>query len=195
MGVRYFLNDPFFRYPVYIAYSDDSYWDSNRFLQAEAGQLADDLLVFMVIPSLYDPTLAPEGRQCVLAATLCSPDPSSVGGPDAELLWNKLEETVERLWPEMGSHIEAKERYSTAQVSALTRDQVLPGQGGECIGLAQIVGQCGQHKPSPRAPLRGLYFVGCDAGGYGCGTHQAVDSAVKVTPLVLEEHRARKRGC
>jgi prolycopene isomerase len=191
MGVRYFLDQPVFRYPVYIAYSDDSYWDSNRFRQAKAGHLPDDLLVFVVVPSQYDTALAPEGRQCVLAATLCSPDPSSAGGPDADLLWNKLEETVERLWPEIIPHVESKERYSTAQVSALTRDQVLPGQGGECIGLAQIVGQCGRHKPSPRAPLRGLYFVGCDAGGYGCGTHQAVDSAVKVTPLVLEEHRAR----
>ena len=192
MGVRYFLDCPVFRYPVYIAYSDDSYWDAGRFLQAKAGHVPEDVLVFIVVPSLYDPALAPQDGQCVLAATLCSPDPSAAGGPDAELLWCKLEETVERLWPEIASHVEAKERYGTAQVSALTRDQVLPGQGGECIGLGQIVGQCGRHKPSPRAPLRGLYFVGCDAGGYGCGTHQAVDSAVKVAPLVLEEHRARQ---
>jgi prolycopene isomerase len=163
MGVRYFLDQPVFRYPVYIAYSDDSYWDSNRFLQAKAGHLPDDVLVFMVIPSQYDTALAPEGRQCVLAATLCSPDPSSAGGPDAELLWDKLEETVERLWPEIIPHVETKERYSTAQVSALTRDQVLPGQGGECIGLAQIVGQYGRHSRRPRSVARPL-AVGATRG-------------------------------
>jgi hypothetical protein len=67
-------------------------------------------------------------------------------------------------------------------------DHLLPGQGGECIGLAQIVGQCGSHKPSAQAPVRGLYYVGCDAGGYGCGTHQAVDSGVNVAQLVQRAH-------
>jgi prolycopene isomerase len=76
----------------------------------------------------------------------------------------------------------------TYQVSNLTRDHLLPGQGGECIGLAQIVGQCGSHKPSAQAPVRGLYYVGCDAGGYGCGTHQAVDSGVNVAELVRRAH-------
>jgi hypothetical protein len=33
--------------------------------------------------------------------------------------------------------------------------------------------------------------VGCDAGGYGCGTHQAADSGVKVADLVHHEHRIR----
>ena len=40
-------------------------------------------------------------------------------------------------------------------------------------------------------PLSGLFFVGCDAGGFGLGTHQAVDSAVNVSKLVMEQHRAR----
>jgi hypothetical protein len=32
--------------------------------------------------------------------------------------------------------------------------------------------------------LPGLFYVGCDAGGYGCGTHQAVDSGINVADLV-----------
>ena len=55
---------------------------------------------------------------------------------------------------------------------------------GECIGLGQTVGQCGRYKPSAQAPIRGLFYVGCDAGGYGCGTHQAVDSGIRVADTV-----------
>lgn len=189
MGIRYFLSKPVFEYPVYIAFSDDSYWDSERFRRIKAGETPDEVLVFNVVPSLYDPSLASEGKQCALVATLCSPDPQPA---DPEVWWNKLDEMVDRLWPDVRPHVERQERYSTAQVSSLARDHVLPGQGGECIGLAQVVGQCGRHKPSARAPIRGLYYVGCDAGGYGCGTHQAVDSGVEVARMVLRDYRARQ---
>jgi prolycopene isomerase len=189
MGVRYFLSAPVFEYPVYIAFSDESYWDSERFRRIKKGEMPDEVLVFNVVPSLYDPSLAPEGKQCALVATLCSPDPEP---PDAEMWWSKVDEMVDRLWPDMRHHVEREERYSTAHVSSLSRDHVLPGQGGECIGLAQIVGQCGRHKPSARAPIRGLYYVGCDAGGYGCGTHQAVDSGVEVARMVLRDYRVRQ---
>ncbi len=188
MGIRYFLNRPFFEHGAYIAFSDESYLDTDRFLRIKEGQVPDEVIVFNVVPSAYDPSLAPEGKQCAIVGTLCSPDPES---SDAEMWWNKLDEMVTRLWPGIQEHVESKERYSVAQVSSLTRDHVLPGQGGECIGLAQIVGQCGRRKPSARAPLRGLFYVGCDAGGYGCGTHQAVDSAVNVADLVHREHRIR----
>jgi phytoene dehydrogenase-like protein len=108
-----------------------------------------------------------------------------------DALLNKLDEVVMELWPEMADCVSAKVRYGCAQVSGLTRDAVVPGQGGECIGLAQIVGQCGAQKPSARSPLQGLYFVGCDAGGYGCGTHQAGDSGRNVADMVLADRFSR----
>ncbi len=187
MGIRYFLDRPYFDRGTYIAFSDESYLDSVRFA-ARAGGPPDDMLVFNVVPSVYDPSLAPEGKQCALIGTICSPDPES---RENEAWWSKLEETVGRLWPDMESCVTSRERYSTYHVSNLTRDHLLPGQGGECIGLAQIVGQCGSHKPSAQAPVRGLYYVGCDAGGYGCGTHQAVDSGVNVARMVHRAHIVR----
>jgi prolycopene isomerase len=106
-----------------------------------------------------------------------------------QIFWDKLEQTVAKIWPELPKYIEHKEYYGTADVSALTREHVLPGQGGECIGLGQIVGQCGRHKPSAKAPLQGLFYVGCDAGGYGCGTHHGVDSGFRVAHMVLQYHQ------
>jgi phytoene dehydrogenase-like protein len=69
----------------------------------------------------------------------------------------------------------------------MTRDATVPGSGGEAVGLAQIVGQVGKAKPAARTPLSGLYLVGCDAGGRGSGTHQAVDSGFNVAAMVAED--------
>jgi prolycopene isomerase len=62
----------------------------------------------------------------------------------------------------------------------------------ELFAGSEALGQRGRYKPSTQAPVRGLFFVGADAGGYGCGTHQAVDSGVQVADLVLRYHRLRK---
>jgi prolycopene isomerase len=184
IGKRYFLSKPIFAEGMNVYFSDSNYMDAARFDSMEQGVVPDDLSVFNVVPAAYDEALAPPGKQCALVGTFVPPDPSL---PITDALLQKLDDVVLNLWPEMADCVEAKVSYGNAQVSDLTRDSVVPGQGGECIGLAQIVGQCGKHKPAARSPLPGLYFVGCDAGGYGCGTHQAADSGVQVAAMVLAE--------
>jgi phytoene dehydrogenase-like protein len=185
MGTRYFLHAPFFKEAFNIAFSDKSYFNRERTLSAKNGKVPDELLVFNVIPANFDPEMAPPGKQCVLSSTLCPADPQMT---NVEAWWEKLDDMMERIWPGFLKTVASKEHYSTQHVSGMTRDQVLPEIGGECIGLGQVVGQCGKHKPSATAPIRGLFYVGCDAGGYGCGTHQAVDSAFNVSRLVEMYH-------
>jgi prolycopene isomerase len=186
MGIRYFLNKPFFKEAFNIVFSDDTYLNTERSLKLKSGDIPDELLVFNVIPSNFDPDLAPAGKQCVLSSTLCPADPDIKFNKQ---YWKKLDNMMEKVWPGFLSHVERKENYSTKNVSNMTRDQVLTGIGGECIGLGQVVGQCGRHKPSATAPIRGLFYVGCDAGGYGCGTHQGIDSAFNVARLVELYHQ------
>lgn len=186
MGTRYFLNKPVFKEAYNISFSDDSFVNTERSLKAKAGEVPDELVVFNVIPSNFDPDLAPPGKQCVLSSTLCPADPEMANN---QAWWDKLDEMMDRIWPGFSDHVEFKENYSTQHVSSLTRDHILPGIGGECIGLGQVVGQCGRHKPSAQAPIRGLFYVGCDAGGYGCGTHQGIDSAFNVARLVHMYHQ------
>ena len=185
MGIRYFLSKPYFKEAFNIAFSDNTYINTERSLKMKAGNIPDELLIFNVIPSNFDPDLSPAGKQCVLSSTLCPADPEMVNN---ESWWNRLDEMMERIWPGFSACVESKEKYSTKNVSDLTREQVLPKIGGECIGLGQVVGQCGRHKPEASAPVRGLFYVGCDAGGYGCGTHQAVDSAFNVAKKVTRYH-------
>jgi phytoene dehydrogenase-like protein len=135
------------------------------------------------VVSNYDPALAPPGKQMLIAGTICSPDPHS---RMIEPLWRVMDAMVDRLLPQVAPAVEFKQYSGPAEVSAATRDAVLPGQGGECVGLGSIVGQCGRHKPDPVAPIPGLFFVGTDAGSAGMGTHQAADSALKVADLVTQ---------
>jgi len=96
-----------------------------------------------------------------------------------------------KVFPEMKEHIERREPYSSREVSMLTRDKVLPNQGGECIGLGQTLGQGGSQKPSIKGPIQGLFYVGCDAGGIGVGTQQATDSGINVANAVQRYHLMR----
>ncbi|UCG82147.1 MAG: hypothetical protein JSW38_07995 [Dehalococcoidia bacterium] len=91
-------------------------------------------------------------------------------------------------FPDLPKHIEWQGHYSAKEISALTRDQVLLGQGGETIGIGQIVGQDGLYKPTVKAPIRGLFYMGCDAGGRRIGTQQATDSGINVAGIVQRYH-------
>jgi prolycopene isomerase len=188
-GVRYFLNKEVLSMPMYVAYSDDSWWNLERFREAQEGKVPDEVILFMTVPSNYDPAMAPPGKQCIVAGTICSPDPEA---KEIATLWDKMDEMMAALYPEAWAAVESKDRAGPAQRSSSTRDSVLPGQGGECVGLGQIVGQCGKHKPSPVAPIPGLFYVGADAGSTGMGTHQAADSGIKVAEMVLQRHRERR---
>lgn len=183
-GIRYFLDAPVFP-PAGLAFGDRSWWTTQRYEAARAGDWPDIPQLYWSTPALWDPGLAPaDGSQVVLIGTLADPDPDSSMSEDAIA---RIHATALEAWPSLGDHITRQEPYTTKSVSNLTRDAVVPGAGGECIGIAQTMEQEGRNKPKARTPLPGLYIVGCDAGGRGVATHQAVDSGFRVADLVLED--------
>lgn len=184
VGVRYDLSRAFFDVPMTVIFSPHSGWDTARFGQAEIGNWPENPLLFVTVPSLYDPSLATATTpQVALVGVLGSPDPASRMNAEAIV---QLEKMVDRQWPALRGHVTRRQAFGANAVSSTTRDNVM-GQGGECIGLGQLIGQCGRSKPDFRAPLRGLYYVGCDAGGRGIGTTQAVDSGYNVAAGVLAD--------
>ena len=188
-GVRYFLSKPVLKYPIYLYFSDNTILTLNDLRKLEAGQIYDDFYVYMGTNSLYPGmAMAPEGKQFAWVGCTSLADPKAKMKP----LFDALEAAVSRLWPEVTECIEAKEYYGPAQVSALARDSVVTGQGGECYGIAPVVGQCGKNKPSPKSPIRGLYYTGFDAGSYGLGVHQSIDSGMKVAEMVRQYCLAHK---
>jgi phytoene dehydrogenase-like protein len=188
MGTRYFLNKKVIDAPYGVLFSDETPWSLDRFLKASAGKASKVGVVFFEVPSNYDPQAAPKGKQIIMTGYWCPADPNMTE-KERRAWQEKGEDVFLQAYPDIAQHIESKEGYTPAHVCHLTRDQVLPGQGGECIGLGQYVNQCSRYKPSAKAPIRGLFYVGCDAGGSGIGTQQAVDSGIKVTDMVLRYHQ------
>jgi len=180
-SIRYFLNKPVMDVAMYVAYSDDSWWNMERFRRVKEGRIPDEVILFMCNHSFYDEEAAPAGKQVLVSGTICSPNPEA---EEVAGLWKRMDEQMVKFFPEVWEATERREYAGPREISSMTRDSVLPGQGGECVGLGQIVGQCGKLKPNPAAPIRGLYYAGADAGGAGMGTHQAACSGMEVARLV-----------
>lgn len=187
MGTRYFLSRKVTEFPYGTLFSNKSPYTLEKWLAAKSDGIPDEITVWYEVPSNYDPDAAPKGKQMLMTGFWCPADPQMTAR-EKKAWWDKGEEMLFKVFPDMHKYIESKQGYSTRDVSSLTRDQVLPGQGGECIGLGQIVGQAAASKPSAKAPIQGLFFVGCDAGGYGVGIHQAVDSGINVAAMVQKYH-------
>jgi prolycopene isomerase len=141
----------------------------------------DEVILFMINHSFFDEDAAPPGKQVLVSGTVCSSNPEA---KEIEAIWNKMDQQMKSHFPEIWHACERKEYNGPKEISDLTRDSVIEGQGGECVGLAQIVGQCGSMKPSSNAPINGLYIAGADAGAKGMGTHQATLSGTAVARLV-----------
>jgi len=181
-GYRYVLDKRIFDAALIPIFSDESWLDDERFADMERGSWPDVPLIAIDVPTEFDPSLSPvPGHQIANCQVFASPDPESSMGEEA---MRRAEEILDELWPDLRNHILRKEPYGAKAISGLSRDSVVPGCGGEAVGLAQVVGQVGKSKPDPRTPLAGLYLVGCDAGGRGAGTHQAVDSGFNVAAMV-----------
>jgi prolycopene isomerase len=154
------------------------------------GKIPDEVILFMVNHSFYDENAAPAGKQVLVSGTVCSSNPEA---KEIEGLWKKMDDQMQEFFPEIWEACERREYNGPKDISELTRDSVMEGQGGECVGVAQIVGQCGSMKPSSKAPINGLYIAGADAGSKGMGTHQSALSGTAVARMVQQYLRARSK--
>jgi len=147
------------------------------FSQFKAEAEKQQLRVFM--PPDSDPHTAPPGNQLIIAGGMGKPEITPQNISHCEQILDKVEERVFDLFPQIEGHVEWKERNHIAHVGAITGKPT-----GECIGLAQCVGQVGAKKPSPQTPVKDLWLVGCDAGARGVGTEQAAGSAIFLANLL-----------
>ncbi len=186
LGYRYFLSKPVTENGFGVVFSQTSPWNTERLEAAHKGEGSREGVLYFEVPVNYDPEAAPAGKQMILTGSFCPPDPN-MSKEDIKAWADAGEEIFFGLFPDAQDLVEEKELYTTKSVSNATRDATVPGAGGETIGLAQIVGQCGDSKPAIHTPVNGLYLVGCDAGGRGIGTQQAIMSGYNVADAV-EKH-------
>jgi phytoene dehydrogenase-like protein len=179
-GYRWVLDKPVLEYSTYIYYPEGCVLHHDQFKKMAEGTIKPETsYIYLGTTSLY-PGLAPPGKQLVYACMSCLGDTRI----DIKPYLAYVKERVKRIMPDLFNHVEREEVFGPSNVPGLGNDVVMPGEGGEAYGLALSVGQTGSKQPKGDSPVDGLYFVGCDAGGSGLGTHQAVDSACNVSRLI-----------
>lgn len=181
-GFRYVLDKRVFDAALIPVFSDESWLDEARYQDMLRGKWPNVPLIAIDVPSEFDPGLSDVPGHQLANCQVFMPADTQSDIVDEALA--RAEQVINELWPELEDHIIRKEPYGAKQIASMSRDVTVPGSGGEAVGIAQVVGQCGRSKPDPRTPLPGLYIVGCDAGGRGAGTHQAVDSGFNVAQMV-----------
>ncbi len=136
----------------------------------------DEPYIFMPVPSNHDPSLAPEGKQLVIAGTAA---PAGASDELCNAILDRVHAQVCEIFPDLEGAMLWESRSTGADVRELTGHRA-----GECIGLAQVPGQVGKHRPGHATPVEGLYLVGADAEARGIGTEMAAGSALSLAGLV-----------
>ena len=135
-----------------------------------AGQVPEELNSFIVVPSSFDPSVAPEGKQLVMMTTAV---PAGIKDEYCPAILEALIDVAESHFPGLREHALFVEKVYPADAARIM------GEDGAGIGIAQQAGQAGVDRPAIKTPLEGLYIVGAEAGGSGVGTELAANSAIE----------------
>ncbi len=159
-----------------IMHIHTDYSNMNNYIdQIMKGQIPDEIGGMITIPSNYDPGLAPEGKQLIFLGTGIS---SNWRNQNWKKWGERCLESLQRVLPEMEGHVmwynidtpELVERYA--------------GEDGNIIGVGQTIHQVKDRRPSQITPIKNLYIVGCEAGGWGIGAELAANSAIELAKIL-----------
>lgn len=135
-----------------------------------AGEVPEELNSFIVVPSSFDPSVAPAGKQLVMMTTAV---PAGIKEEYCPAILEALISVAESHFPGLREHVIFRELVFPADAARIM------GEDGAGIGIAQQAGQAGNDRPAIKTPLEGLYIVGAEAGGAGVGTELAANSAIE----------------
>jgi len=173
--VKYALNRAVIPDPVVFYMPDLPPAEVFRYIAERS--VPEDPYIFMPVPSHHDPTLAPPGRQLVVAGTAAPPEASDIL---CNAILDRVHAKVRELFPALESAVLWQSRSTCAQARELTGHRA-----GEAIGLAQTPDQSGRLRPGWATPVEGLWLVGADAGARGIGTEMAAASALGLAERLL----------
>ncbi|WP_437497240.1 phytoene desaturase family protein [Sorangium sp. So ce1099] len=142
---------------------------------ASDGDGAPALPFYCLVPTRFDPSLAPPGHELLCA---CAVSGGRGGAPAAS--------------------VDGLLRALAGAVPGLLSDAIFvdgaPADGGGeafaragelAAGTAQTPGQVGRARPAVYTPVRGLYLAGRAAGGRGAGMELAASSAIECVDRIL----------
>ncbi|AEV19300.1 hypothetical protein GTCCBUS3UF5_19920 [Geobacillus thermoleovorans CCB_US3_UF5] len=144
---------------IYSDYNYDHVMDKHSRLNELGPEGLSGLAIS--IPSLVDPSLAPEGKHAAVLTTLVPYDIGSDWKEQKEAYQNRLIEMAERAIPNLRDHIEYVESGTP-----LTMERYTNNSYGSIYGWEQNKNQM-TGRPQHETPIKGLYICGqwTDPGG------------------------------
>jgi phytoene dehydrogenase-like protein len=125
-----------------------------------AGRQPDPLPIFAVVPTSFDPTLAPPGHQTLVAWTYTHAAAAAPGPDDATALVRALSTVIPSLPDALLFHeVDASPTF---------------------VSNGQFPGRVGRERLPVATPLGGLYLCGDGAGGRGVACELEASSAMQV---------------
>ncbi len=149
---------PFFTYLRSISDLEEEY----RMLRK--GEIPENPTLIMVIPSLIDPSLAPEGTHVVKLLSVVPygyrngwnrTNRQSYQALKDEMTRRLIAHVESRIFPGLAENIIFHEAATPITLERYTGNEL-----GAMYGLATTPGQFGRHRPPNRTSIKGLYLAG-----------------------------------
>ncbi len=156
------------------------------------GEIPRVVPFYCPVPTNFDPGLAPPGHQLL---TVCAVAPTTdVALRDPPKAWEEaMLDTIRRVVPGLDDHVVFVDRFGTDFI-----ERWIGKEFGAAVSTGQTPDQVGRNRPPVHAPIRGLYFAGCNAGGRGVGTELAASSALECVDRIVADlgrvHAPRSSG-
>lgn len=161
--------------------------------ELEAGLIPENLVIKIQVPTVHDPSLAPEGHHVVRIETDLTQhsflrwkdayqkgDRSQYRDAKAELA-NRILKLAENVIPDLSEHIVHKEIATPLTLERFTRNTL-----GSGTGWAHTVENLVMRRLNQRLPLGGLFVAG-QWGAYGSGIRQLVISGRETARMIVQE--------
>ncbi len=151
--------------------------------QMSKGKVPDEIDYFIPVPSNYHTSMAPKEKQLLTAGTML---------PRENFEKNKKKwiensfSTLEKVFPGLSENLLWYDITTPEDID------IMYGKESSVVGIAQTNEQSGINRPSVSLPIKDLYMVGGDAGGWGIGTELAAMSALECSNIIIKEKLVKK---
>jgi len=163
-------------------------WDQEAFKERNFTDFLQDLefhpVLFIPIVSNLDPSLAPEGKQLLIAGGGCpTPSQGFVNKDDKKICEDAIIRSLEKIFPNIRKHILWTETTSPEDINNFVN------KDGTVIGIGQTIEQVGVNRPSHEIPgIKNVFCCGADTGRTGIGGELAANSAIELYKKILENN-------
>jgi prolycopene isomerase len=150
----------------------------------DAGRISDPLAIYAPVPTNYDPSLAPNGGQLIVASIY---GPTCDDPIDRASAWrDRALDAFRAIIPNLDDELAFVE---FTPIRAIAGWMGKSNRGAICNG--QLPGQVGRDRLPVSTPVDGLYLVGDGAGGRGIGTELAASSALEAVDEIVARRERR----